>query len=89
MNEALILQELEGLAAKLAIEVVYDGDLEDSRGGLCRFGGRSYLYVNQALTVSERVNLFLSVLAGRPLDGVFVKSQVRELLEARNAAMRV
>ena len=89
MDEALILQELENLAAKLAIEVIYDGDLEDSRGGLCRFGGGSCLYVNQALTVSERVGLFLSALASRPLDGVFVRPQVRELLEARSAALQV
>jgi hypothetical protein len=81
MEESLLLQELEALAAELAVDVRYE-DL-DSRGGLCRFGGRTCLLLNRNLTVSERVNLFAEGLADLPLEGVFMRPRVREFLERR------
>ncbi|MFC1526198.1 hypothetical protein ACFL6X_05230 [Candidatus Latescibacterota bacterium] len=81
MEESLLLQELEALAAELAVDVRYE-DL-DSRGGLCRFGGRTCLLLSRDLSVPERVDLFAEGLAGLPLEGVFMRPRVRELLERR------
>ncbi len=52
MDQALLFQELEALAAELEVDVRYE-DLA-SRGGLCRVGDRTYLFVNRSLSLVER-----------------------------------
>lgn len=80
MDEVALLQELETLAEILAIEVRYD-DFE-GRGGLCRYRGRTCLIVNRTLPLRERLHLISRALARLPLEGVFIRPQVRELLES-------
>ena len=87
MDQAFLFQELEALAAELEVEVRYD-DLA-SRGGLCRVGDRTCLFVNRDLSLVERVDVFADGLAALPLDGVFIRPLVRDLLESRAAASRV
>ena len=82
MDNAIVLQELEALAGDLEVEVRYD-DL-DGHGGLCRYGGRTCLLVNQRLSVLERVALMASELASLPLGDIFIRPQLRELLESRS-----
>jgi len=79
MDDAIILQELEGLAADLAIEIRYD--TLEGRGGLCKYGGKAFLIVNRSLSVQERIHLLSRALSRFPLDDVFLRPQVRELLE--------
>ena len=87
MEEPIILQELESLAAELAIEIYYD-DLEESGGGLCRVAGKSRLYIDQSTSVAERIRIMVVELSDLPLEGVFLRPVVRELLESsrRSAA---
>ena len=84
-TRSIILQELENLAAELAIEILYD-NLEESKGGLCRFGGRSVLYINRSLCLADRIRLLVAELSGLPLEGVFLRPGVRELLEANRSS---
>ena len=86
MEETIILQDLESLAAELAIEVLYD-DLEESRGGLCRVGGKSRLYINRTLSVAERIRLLVAELSDLPHEGVFLRPRVRELLESNRSSV--
>ena len=86
MEEAIILQDLESLAAELAIEVLYD-NLEESRGGLCRVGGKSRLYINRSLSVAERIRLMVAELSDLPLESVFLRPRVRELLESNRSSV--
>ena len=79
MEESILLQGLETLAEELRIEVRYDA--LEGQGGLCRYGGRTYLILNGGLTVGERVEAFCLALARLPLDGVFIRPQVRERIE--------
>ncbi len=79
MEETIILQELENLVEGLDIEIRYV-DFE-GRGGLCRYGGKSCLIVNRTLSSNERIHLLGTALARFPLDDVFIRPQVRELLE--------
>ncbi len=79
MDATILLQELETLAAGLDIEVRYD-DFE-GQGGLCRYGGRSYLIVNRKLDTEARVHLLCCALARLSLDAVFIRPQVREQIE--------
>ena len=86
MEEAIILQDLESLASELGIEIFYD-DLQESRGGLCRVGGKSRLYINRSLSVAERIRLLVAALSDLPLEGVFLRPRVRELLEANRSSV--
>ena len=82
METAVLHQELETLAAQLDIEVCTD-DLEGSKGGLCKYGGRNRLLVSCNLSLGERVDLMMTALAALPLDAVFIRPAVREMLEGR------
>jgi hypothetical protein len=81
MDTASILQELETVASSLSVEIRYD-DVE-TRGGLCRFGGGDnfLLVVNERLTPAERVEVLVEAMASLPLDHIFVRPQIREMLE--------
>jgi hypothetical protein len=80
MDNAIVLQELEALAGDLEVEVRYD-DL-DGHGGLCRYGGRSYLIISHALALPERIHLLCKELSRFSLDDVFVRPQLRELIDS-------
>ncbi|NKB67048.1 MAG: hypothetical protein GKR89_08305 [Candidatus Latescibacteria bacterium] len=79
MDETIVLQELEALAQELDVEVRYD-DL-DSDGGICKFKGQSYLFVNRALSVTERIGVLGRGLAAFPLEQLFIRPQVRKILQ--------
>ena len=79
MDDSIILQDLESLATDLAIELRYDA--LEGRGGLCKYGGKTYLIVNRSLSVQERIHLLSRALSRFPLDDVFLRPQIRELLE--------
>ena len=82
MDDSIILQDLESLATDLAIEIRYDA--LEGRGGLCKYGGKTYLIVNRSLSVQERIHLLSRALSRFPLDDVFLRPQVRELLEKKS-----
>jgi|AP95_1055475.scaffolds.fasta_scaffold02518_8 hypothetical protein len=77
-----LLTELEDLAADLAVDIRFE-ELE-SAGGLCRYGGRTCLLVNRRLSVLERVDLISTELASLPLEDIFIRPRLRELLESRS-----
>ena len=79
MDEAVILRELESLAIELDVEIRYE-PLE-GRGGLCRYKGKTCLIVNRLSSVPKRVLLLSKELARLPLEDVFIRPQIRELLE--------
>ena len=79
MDESILLQELETVAEELGIEVRYDA--LEGRGGLCRYGGKTYLIASDELNLGEKINLFCRALARLPLDAVFIRPQVRERIE--------
>lgn len=85
MDRADLLQELEAVAAELAVEVRRE-DLDGSRGGLCRLRDRTCILLDRGLSLSERVDLMAQALSQIPLEGVFLRPVVRELLERRSAS---
>ena len=84
MEARVLLQELQDLAAELSVDVRFE-ELE-SAGGLCRYGGKTCLLVNRQLTVPERVELMAAELASFPREHIFLRPQVRDLLESRQTA---
>ena len=87
MDTPSILQELESLATALSVEIRYD-ELE-TRGGLCRVGGDNLLLVvNERLPPAERVEVLVESMAALPFDMVFVRPQIREMLESGRSLSR-
>jgi hypothetical protein len=82
MDNAAIHRELEAVTEQLGVEIRI-ADLEGSRGGMCRLGGKRFLLVDSSLSLAERIRLMLDEIVNLPLETVFVRPQVRELLEAR------
>ncbi len=82
MKHAILLQELESLAEQLSVEVRHE-PLAGPRGGLCRLGDRDLILIDRNLPLAERVELMAQALSTLPLDDVFVRPDVRQLLEKR------
>jgi hypothetical protein len=80
MDNAQLLQSLEGLAGQLSVDIRRE-DLEGGPGGLFRLRGRFCILLDRNLSVAERVELMTRSLAKLPLDGVFIPPAVREMLE--------
>jgi hypothetical protein len=86
MRSTAILMELEALAAKLGVEVIYE-KLPQSCGGLCRLRDQYLLFVERSLEADERVQVFIDALRRFPLDGYQMLPRIRHLLEEHGAAM--
>ena len=77
-----MLRELESLAAELAIEVRYEHI--EGMGGLCRYGGKAHLIMPVDLPRTQRINSLVDALARQPTDEIFLRPDIRNLLESRN-----
>ena len=82
MDDEDILRELESLAAELAIEVRYEPI--EGTGGLCRYGGKHYLIMPIDLPRAQRIDVLVDALARQPTDEIFLRPDIRDLLESRN-----
>lgn len=84
MKAKKLLQELELVAEKLGIQTVYD--TFSGRGGGCRVVANRYIVINKRLSDDVKAELFLAALCELPIDEVYIKPDIRELLEgARNS----
>ena len=83
MDDAAIHRELEAVAEQLGVEIRVD-DLHGCKSGMCKLGGKRFLLIDVSLSLAERVGLMLDEIVHLPLETVFVRPQVRELLEARD-----
>jgi len=82
MDDMDMLRELEFLAAELAIEVRYEHI--EGMGGLCRYGGKAHLILPVDLPKAQRINALIDTLARQPTDEIFLRPDIRDLLESRN-----
>jgi len=83
MRASRLLGELEGLAEKLGVEVVYER-LPSCRSGLCRVNDQYLLFVDRALPEDAQVDVFISSLSRFPLDDLQVVPYVRELFKSHS-----
>ncbi|MCD6123652.1 hypothetical protein DRQ27_01400 [bacterium] len=74
------IAELERLARLLGVEVRYER-MGTIPGGLCRVGGRMFLFVNKALSTQSKIELMAAELGTLDWEKHFVKPEVRKLLE--------
>jgi hypothetical protein len=79
MRSTKILMELEALAEKLGIQVIYE-KLSQSRSGLCRLYGEHMLFVERNLDEDEKVQVFVSALSLFPLENIAMLPGIRDLV---------
>jgi hypothetical protein len=79
MKAKKLLQELEVVAEKLGIQTIYD--TFDGKGGGCRVIQNRYIVINRRLSEGVQADLFLRALAEMPIDEIYIKPDIRELLE--------
>jgi ribosomal protein L20A (L18A) len=83
MDVSKALTELEQLAEKLAIEVVYDTFTGDgmSSGGLCKVKGSWRVIIERRSPTSEKISVLARALSRFDLEELYVSPAVRELIE--------
>lgn len=79
MNAKKLLAELEVVAESLGIRTIYD--TFDGKGGGCRVVDNRYIVINKRLSDEIKAELFLRALSEMPIDEIFIKPEIRELLE--------
>jgi hypothetical protein len=79
MRSTKILMELEALAEKLGIQVIYE-KLSQSRSGLCRLYDQHMLFVERNLDEDEKVQVFVSALSRFPLEDIAMLPGIRNLV---------
>lgn len=86
MRSTKMLMELEALAEKLGIQVVYER-LPRSRSGLCRLYDKYMLFVERNLDEDEQVSIFVEALSRFHIDNIQMLPRIRHILQEYNLAI--
>ena len=83
MDMDLTLKELETLAEKLAVAVIYDHFTGEGMGpgGLCKVKGSWRVIIERKASPSEKVSILARALSRFDLEEHFLSPDVRELVE--------
>jgi hypothetical protein len=93
VKESEILQHLEDVAERLHVKVCYE-NLKKSKvtlkSGLCRVRNENRIIVDSAITLSEKIDIFVESLAEFNLEEIYIPPAIRKLLErkAKRSASR-
>jgi hypothetical protein len=79
MRTTQILRELERVLGQLGVRVRRDKG--NFRGGWCTLGDEQVLLLNKHHSYEHQVRIMTECLRGLPVDTVFMKPAVREVLE--------
>ena len=87
MRSTKMLMELEALAEKLGIQVVYER-LPRSRSGLCRLYDKYMLFVERNLDEDEQVRIFVEALSRFQIDNIQMLPRIRHILQEYNSPIQ-
>ena len=87
MRSTKMLMELEALAEKLGIQVVYER-LPQSRSGLCRLYDTYMLFVERNLDEDEQVRIFVEALSRFHIDNIQMLPRIRHILQEYSSAIQ-
>lgn len=83
-REAL-LEEFKAVAEKLGLKIREERLLREVgyrvRSGSCRVGEDQIVFLERGLPASTQLDILVEVLAGRPLDAMYLSPAARALLE--------
>ncbi len=83
MDDQTILEQLEGVAEGLEIEVRYETLRREARynpGGLCRVRGRPVIIVNRKAPLQDKVRVLAAAVQRFDLSGVYLRPGLRAFL---------
>ncbi len=89
MTEATVLQQLEELAERLGVKVLYERlDQEEVvvRSGTCTLRGQLLAIIDHQLPMADRIRVLADCLARFDLSTIYLVPAVRELIETRQVA---
>ena len=88
MDMEVALKELEALAEKLSVTVVYDHFTGEGMGpgGLCKVKGTWRVIIERKASPSEKVSVLARALGRFELEEHYVSPDVREILERHRPA---
>ena len=88
MQSRQVLAQLEELAVRLGVEIVYQrlGEEDFSvRGGLCKINGFFKVFIDRSKSIDEQIKILAQGLSTFNLEEVYLFPYVREILhKARN-----
>lgn len=79
MKEETILQELEGLAEKLSVKVIYEQFY--GTGGLCTVKEEQKIIINKDLPIEKKNEILATELSQFDLNDVYLTPLLRKILE--------
>lgn len=88
MVEARLLQQLEELAERLGVKVLYESlDQQEFvvKSGTCTLRGQLVAIIDRHLTPGDRIRVLADCLSRFDLSTVYLVPAVRELIDARRA----
>jgi hypothetical protein len=89
MVEARLLQQLEELAERLGVKVLYESlDRQEFivESGTCTLRGQLVAIIDQRLTPGDRIRVLADCLSRFDLSTVYLVPAVRDLIDARRVA---
>jgi hypothetical protein len=77
------LTELESIAAKLNVQVIYDNLVGEGMGpgGLCKVKGQWRVIIERRSSPSERLSILIRALSRFDLENHYLSPMLRELIE--------
>jgi len=84
VDDPLILEQLEGVAEGLGIEVRYETLRKETRynpGGLCRIRGVPVIIVNRKSPIQDQVQVLAAAVKRFDLSGVYLRPGLRDFLD--------
>ncbi len=89
MVETAILRQLEELAERLGVQVLYENLTSEElvvKSGTCTLRGQLLVIIDRQLPPGGRIQVLADCLARFDLSTIYVVPAIRELIEARRAA---
>ena len=86
MNETTILQNLEGIAEKLNLNVSYENLRKlhvFSKGGLYRFKDDRTVLIEKSLILSDKIDTLADALTQFDLEEIYIPPALRKILTGR------
>ncbi|MDH4101496.1 MAG: hypothetical protein OEV28_13085 [Nitrospirota bacterium] len=85
MKNEILLQKLEEIAEKLSVKLTYE-DLRkgevNTHGGIFRLRSEKRIIVHKNLTIDEKIDVLIEILASLDTNDVHLAPEIRELLDS-------
>jgi hypothetical protein len=88
MNETIMLDHLEQIAAKLGVDIRYENlgrTYSKSDGGYCKLSGKEMILINRKQSRQAKIRVLARSLKRLDLNSVFIPPAVRAAIESQES----